>query len=844
MKISKKILFGVSGAVAGTGAIAGGVAGGIIGTSSQQSSIVDDSINENPDSNGSADNGVDLISSAASADSDKFLLDLFVTNFDNIGLNDALSKITFNSSNLSNFSQYENVDISYKQNSAIFSNDSESTFILNVQPKKGYSWKMTNITETVEVQVMIAREQIIDLNVYNNNISSVVDYIEINDEILIKDNSINSFIDFVDQTFVGVSNGNSYLENNNVKNVEISILKETAILESLKGTITLNAVPINGASWTDTHTTENRIIKLHFTSIKISDIFLPNSLNYTCKTYGVYDTNDMAFQKIFQQGMYDFQEINQKTIPKFVLSSLDYNVEITKVKYMTLTSQYTAKVIYEVKPVSNRTWFDGTDITKEITVFVDGFKIVNYVETEEIVTQTDINHPYLYINESGVLYGVKDLGKSRTSITIPKNVTSIFHDAFADCVNLQSVVVEEGSKLTKIEARAFKNTTNLQTISNLPSSLIYIGESAFEGSGISYIYLPEKINTLSNNVFKNCVNLKEIITNSGIGLIGNNALENTAIEDFDLSQTKSIGAYAFYGCKNLKRLNNSTRLLNYIGSYAFAESGLLSFDYQKTSIQYVYEYTFSGSDIQKINFSDEIISFAKYAVSNANNLIEIVIPNGTKEVVFGEAAFSECDNLQYIKFPENMSTIPAKLLMNNPKLKNFGIPRNVTSIGNRAFANCKSLTDIYIPTFANTFVSDFVFEGCESLNNIIFLYTQQDYLSVFPEKVTNKLINHMMYCEVNGLKYFPENNYSLTLAQDVFTNIKPLHKDINIVFSSKSLRDWAFNFTQPKSKIRHDHYKVMYGEGENKFASDFFSMLKPIWGWYDAYEAWSNLVKS
>ena len=99
------------------------------------------------------------------------------------------------------------------------------------------------------------------------------------------------------------------------------------------------------------------------------------------------------------------------------------------------------------------------------------------------------------------------------AVVIPEGVTVV--DGFWDCKNLSSVVLP--STLKVIDAGAFHYCSSLKSI-DLPEGLMYIGRSAFCGSGLTSVKLPKSLRLLGEYTFgnwisrdvENCDSLAEI----------------------------------------------------------------------------------------------------------------------------------------------------------------------------------------------------------------------------------------------------------------------------------------------------------------------------------------------
>src|SRR5690606_20573219 len=87
------------------------------------------------------------------------------------------------------------------------------------------------------------------------------------------------------------------------------------------------------------------------------------------------------------------------------------------------------------------------------------------------------------------------------------NVESIGSRTFYGMTNLNTLVIEEGSKLQTIGASAFQNTTRLLSV-NLPEGLTTIGANAFNNSGITSVIIPSTVTSIGNAAFIKTKNLR------------------------------------------------------------------------------------------------------------------------------------------------------------------------------------------------------------------------------------------------------------------------------------------------------------------------------------------------
>ena len=85
--------------------------------------------------------------------------------------------------------------------------------------------------------------------------------------------------------------------------------------------------------------------------------------------------------------------------------------------------------------------------------------------------------------------------------------------------------------------------------------------------------------------------------------------------------------------------------------------------------------------------------------------------------VIGDKAFAWCKSLTNINIPNSVITIGEWAFEECKSLTNINIPNSVTTIGKGAFYICESLTNINIPDSVTT-IEDWAFASCNSLTSI------------------------------------------------------------------------------------------------------------------------------
>lgn len=204
--------------------------------------------------------------------------------------------------------------------------------------------------------------------------------------------------------------------------------------------------------------------------------------------------------------------------------------------------------------------------------------------------------------------------------------TLMFFAPKGDLDEEENYIIPKEVNIRKINKSAFKGCEKLGKIS-LPPSLKIIGESAFEDCKKMYIDTNlSNVEEIGNKSFMNCENFCVIDTDSDS--------DNTTDITFDLLKIKSIGNYAFCGCKNLSTALNLPNTLTSIGAHCFEESGITELDMSKA---------------YKIN----IISH--HAFCGCTNLTNVILPDSIEYIQY--SAFENCENIKEICLPLKLSRI-------------------------------------------------------------------------------------------------------------------------------------------------------------------------------------------
>lgn len=152
-------------------------------------------------------------------------------------------------------------------------------------------------------------------------------------------------------------------------------------------------------------------------------------------------------------------------------------------------------------------------------------------------------------------------------------VERIENYAFNSCYKLADLDI---SKVTYIGSEAFYNCQNFAPAA-LSDALQTLGSSAFKGTAITEITVPQTITALENNVFNSCKQLQKVTLPLTLRTIGSSTFQNcSALSEMVVPEAvTTIGENAFSGCQALSSITLPETLTK-IGSYAFSGCSALT----------------------------------------------------------------------------------------------------------------------------------------------------------------------------------------------------------------------------------------------------------------------------
>lgn len=342
-----------------------------------------------------------------------------------------------------------------------------------------------------------------------------------------------------------------------------------------------------------------------------------------------------------------------------------------------------------------------------------------------------------------------------TSITLPARLQNISLQKYVQ----RNSSFESLDELTEDAPDAFLGCTALERIDvAYNASAVYTANDGvlFTDSGRTLVYFPAAksasgyvfpttVRSVAAGAFLGCSLSGALNISAGITSIGDFAFAGTAISKVSFASdgvglsAVTVGAYAFYGCEDIKTLtfakgSNVTELgtgafkdceklpeviipasMKTVGDEAFANCGTYDDSFTVTIARGTNQLTFgngvfSGCTIDTLSIHSNVTLSADFlsgleieniiiaedhpTLASENNVLYIKDADGQKETLLLYLS----DVAEFV-VPDDVKSIAANAFYGNFSLTNISLPESVTAIGENAFYMCSYLASV---TFRGT----------------------------------------------------------------------------------------------------------------------------------------------
>ncbi len=426
-----------------------------------------------------------------------------------------------------------------------------------------------------------------------------------------------------------------------------------------------------------------------------------------------------AVDDVFEVGSLKYKVLSNDTVQvgdgDTAMTGLSGSVTIpSTVKYGGTT--------YKVTAIGDRAFLRCSDITS--------LEIPDTVTTIGELALADLNVNTITIPDSVETLGDNVLsGASMTSVTLSSKLTTIPDRAFNSCPNLREVTIPDS--VTKIETYAFNSCSSLTTIT-IPKNVEYIGKQAFWGSALTEvtiegnslteidnlafafceslktINIPSSIETIGEQAFQHCGVLKTTGLETGtsnLTSIGTEAFSSTMIKSISIPSTcTDINKNAFTRCSKLQEINVDEENSKYS-----SEDGIL-YDKNKETL-YLYPAAKTGSSYTT---PDGLKTIGAYAFEENQRLRDVTINDGVETI---ERSAFKGAGVETVIMPDSVTSIGELAFYNSKSLSEITLSKNLKEIPDYIFYNCSSLSEVEIPASVKKIGTN-ILSGCESLEKV------------------------------------------------------------------------------------------------------------------------------
>lgn len=273
------------------------------------------------------------------------------------------------------------------------------------------------------------------------------------------------------------------------------------------------------------------------------------------------------------------------------------------------------------------------------------------------------------------------------------------------------------------------STITVETVRMMTYRVTSIAEGAFRNHQMEELYLPESLETIGDQAFAYCTNMKSIILGESVTTIGSGAFHDTGLEHIYVcasqipetfpdnssipdntdwaKMTLHVPASLVEDYKNYDQPYwSDVRDENIVALPAqrFVEVKTGDFEYTLDEIAMTAEVTGYGnneaknltvpSTIESAGKTYHVTSIGERALSSNDHVVSLTVSEGVKIIESG--AFAHCHSLLEISLPNSVVIVGSYAFDRCTYLRYLSMGTGVRSIGHDAFVETGGLEDLYI----------------------------------------------------------------------------------------------------------------------------------------------------
>ena len=271
-------------------------------------------------------------------------------------------------------------------------------------------------------------------------------------------------------------------------------------------------------------------------------------------------------------------------------------------------------------------FLSATDLTVEVTHGENKY-------TGDVIIPSTVNYKSRDLAVIAIGWGGFSGCTELNSITIPNSVKSIGGYAFEDCSSLISITIPDS--VTSIHGSTFEDCSSLTSII-IPNGVIDIGSEAFSGcSSLTNITIPNSVISIYEGAFNKCTSLKELRIEDGdtsLEMGWNNTPYSEKKKDSDKDVIWNYYHYGlFYDCP--LEILYLGRNLNYTIGVYYEYCG-----YRCHSYDYYYSPFYQKRELKSVTIGSLVTAIGEELLYQCYNLQKITIPKNV--ISIGNRAFS------------------------------------------------------------------------------------------------------------------------------------------------------------------------------------------------------------